>query len=341
MDPCLYTLLTKEGYIAMAVYVDDLLTIDTNSQMLNRIMDTLNQKFKISDFGPAKWILGMEIINDNKGIFINQEKYIKELLKQYNMQDAKSVKTPATTPTININEKPINAGIFQKLTGQLIYLAVGTRPDITYAVVKISQKMHDPTQQDFANAKRILRYLAGTSKKGLFYPASGKLTLEGYADADWAGDTDRISITGYVFLLNGAAISWTSRKQHTVALSSTESEYYALCLAAQEAIYLKALFNDFKLVAKTETVVIHQDNQGSMAIANNPISTRRSKHIDIKYHFIREKVETKEIKLIYTPTAQMIADCLTKAVGPINLQRAIPKLLGPHHNNTASLDYIN
>jgi transposase InsO family protein len=334
IDPCLYTLQSKEGYIAMAIYVDDLLTIDNNPHMLSKIMKMLNDKFKISQLGKAKWLLGMEITRTPQGIFLNQEKYINDLLKQYNMQDANSAKTPMIKPTPdNNNEKPVNQENFQKLVGHLIYLAVGTRPDIAYAVVKLSQQMHNPTQQDFINAKRILRYLIGTKKLGLFYSARGELKLQGYADADWAGDADRISISGYVFTLNGAAISWTSRKQHTVALSSTESEYYALCLAAQEAIYLKALLNDLKLVSKVEQVVIHQDNQGSMAIANNPISTRRSKHIDIKYHFIREKVEKKEIRLIHTPTKEMIADCLTKPVGHINLQRAIPKLLGPHKNN--------
>jgi hypothetical protein len=203
-----------------------------------------------------------------------------------------------------------------------------SRPDIAYAVSRAGQVMANPTAEDFQAVKRILRYLQGTKEVGIQYSKGGNIELRGYADSNWAGDKkSRKSTTGYIFLLGGTAISWSSKKQNSVALSSTEAEYMAACAAVQEAIYLRTLLLDLREEQK-EASTLYQDNQGAIAMGNNSISNKRSKHISIKYHFVREKVKEKEIKLEYKETTKMIADCLTKPVGKQVMNRLLPKIFG-------------
>jgi hypothetical protein len=162
----------------------------------------------------------------------------------------------------------------------------------------------------------------------LTYSRTGEQNLVGFADSDWGGDlTTRRSTTGYLFTLAGAAISWSSKRQPTVALSSTEAEYMSACSAAQETVYLRALLKDLGHPQNGPTV-LHQDNQGAIAIGSDFISNRRTKHIDIKYHFIREKVEDGVIRLQYIPTAEMVADCLTKPVGRQILDKTRVQIFG-------------
>lgn len=203
------------------------------------------------------------------------------------------------------------------MVGSLLYAAMATRPDIAQAVSVVSKFNADPNAAHLTAVKRILRYLKGTVNLALKYERSELGTLIGFSDADWAGDQDdRRSTTGNVFLLNGGAMSWLSKKQATVSLSTAEAEYVALSQAAQESTWLKRLLTDLGM--SDGPTVILEDNQGAIAIVKNPVNHSRMKHIDIHYHYIRECVKNGQIQVQYCPTVDMKADILTK---PLTRQR--------------------
>jgi hypothetical protein len=199
-----------------------------------------------------------------------------------------------------------------------MYLMVSTRPDISYAVGQLARYLNCHGPQHQAAATILLRYVKGTQQLGITFGTSD-LSLTGYSDSDWAADVDtRRSTTGYIFMLAGGPISWKSKSQPTVALSSTEAEYMALTASAQEAISLKALCADFSIHSEAP-VLIYGDNQGSLAMAQNPTMHQTAKHISIKQHFIREKVSAGDVRLEYIPTRSMLADALTKPLAKITL----------------------
>ena len=176
--------------------------------------------------------------------------------------------------------------------------------------------MANPGPEHWSGVKRVLRYIKGTLDQGLKFESSSDcdINLHGYADADWAGDaTTRKSTSGYMFSLAGATVSWKSKRQTVVALSSTEAEYIALCLAAQEAIWLRSLLESLGF-KQSKATKLYEDNQGAIALTKNPKTHSRTKHIDIKYHYIREAVDKKDIELVYCPTDKMVADILTKGL---------------------------
>jgi hypothetical protein len=250
------------------------------------------------------------------------------------MEDCKPAQTPIASDSDARDEKRADSKLcdrseYRSIVGSLIYASVISRPDIAYAVSKVGQHMANPTAADMVSVKRILRYLRGTIHYTLVYRKNGSTELVGYSDADWGGDiSTRRSTGGYVFLLAGAAISWCSKRQQTVALSSTESEYMALCAAIQEAIYLKALLTDLKYVPIDTSVEMQVDNQSAMRISVNNITSNRTKHIDVRYHFCREKVQGGVVHLKYIPTEFMLADILTKAVGSNILAKLLPTIIG-------------
>lgn len=193
-----------------------------------------------------------------------------------------------------------------------------TRPDICWIVTKLSQNLTNPTNQNWTAAKHVLRYIKGSLDKGLCFQKSSKLLeVIGFSDADWgSSESDRSSISGYCFSLTteGPAISWKSKKQSSIALSTCEAEYIALSMAAQESIYLLQLMKDIDPYNRYDSSVIYEDNQGAIALTKNPVKHGRTKHIDIRYHFIRSQVESGKICLKYMPTDQMVADMFTKSV---------------------------
>lgn len=224
---------------------------------------------------------------------------------------------PAATPAdVNVKlrksgvSKSVDQHTYQSMVGSLLYAAMATRPDIAQAVSAVSKFNANPDASHLSAVKRILRYLKGTVNLALKYEKPDSGALIGYSDADWAGDQDDCrSTTGNIFVLSGGAVSWLSKKQ-TAALSTAEAEYIALSQAAQEGIWLKRLLGD--LGVKSISTVILEDNQGAIAIAENPVNHSRTKHIDIRYQYVRECVQNGQIQLQYCPTNNMKADILTK-----------------------------
>lgn len=256
----------------------------------------------------------LERENDTRSINFSQVQYIKDMLEEYGMAHCKTWSVPLTPGyQIKYNEyrMKVNPQEYQSIIGALTYLSITTRPDIQHSVNKLAQRNADPHVQHLVAAKNILQYLAGTINYKLSFKAGPEGVLE-YADADWGSrTTDRKSYTGYIFFINGCAISWESKKQRTVALSSTEAEYMAMSNAAREAIFLRRLLSEIEY-GNGDPILLHVDNQGAYKLAQNPVFHNRTKHIDIKFHHVRDVVKNKEVELKYCPTNNMIADILTK-----------------------------
>ena len=325
-DPCIFIHENDKGErIYIALYVDHLIIAGENEDDISTIKQRLSERFEMKDLRIAKKFLGMEIEYGNDGsIKIHQNQYIQQLLERHGMWDCNSVATPLDTSvklcSITEHEAPTDPHEYASIVGGLMFAACVTRPDIACAVVQLSQFLNNPSSIHMHAAKRVLRYLQGTSTLGITYRPP-PLRLQGYSDANWAGDMDtRRSTTGYVVMLNNGAIAWRSRRQPTVALSTMESEYMALMEATKELKWVKTLlaelgFSNGKSNDPTEPTDLFSDNQGAIALAKNPVSHSRAKHIDLRHHFVREAIQDKIIWVQYIPTAEMTADSLTKALG--------------------------
>jgi hypothetical protein len=275
--------------------------------------------FKMKDLGELKFIIGIKVEQTTTTTKLSQEQYIKDMLQRFNMTNCKPTTTPLPT---NINKDEQDAlvkfkdeTLYKQAIGSLIYLANATRPDISFAVSQLARKMQDPSYQDWHNTKRIFRYLQGTKNMKLVYQRK-KSELCGFSDASYAEDRqDRKSTSGHIFMMNGGAVSWKSNKQPIVSLSSMEAEYIALANAVKEGLWLKKF--EKELLMPEKTLIIFEDNQSTIKTANHRIHNDRSKHIDVRYHFIRECVEKKVVRVEYCPTNEMTADALTKSLGRI------------------------
>lgn len=318
-EPCMYFKIAGESVIIIAVWVDDCIIFSNDDYEKKRLKEIMANYFKIKDLGEAKFCLGVRI-NQNRSrgeIYIDQKKYIEEILGKFGMTNCNPVRTPIDKnvklkKSTEGNEEGIKDLPYQCLIGSLMFLAVTTRPDIAYVTSMLSKFNNCYTQEHFNAAKRVLRYLKGTMDKCLVYRKTND-KIVGYVDADYANDEDdRRSYTGYVFMYGGAAISWESKKQRTVALSSTEAEYMGLSEACKEAIYLRNVYEE--LMSRPMTITLYNDNQAAQKIAHNPVYHKRTKHIDTRFHFIREVVERDVVQVKYVSTNDMIADVLTKGL---------------------------
>jgi hypothetical protein len=217
--------------------------------------------------------------------------------------------------------KPMHNGEkFQKLIGAVLYVATHTRPDIAASVSILSQKIKQPTETDWNEAKRIVRYLKGTKEFKLKLTSNTE-GLEAYTDADWAEDrTDSKSHSGFVFLYNGSAIAWACRKQTCTAWSSCEAEYIAIAEASRELLWIRRLLEDFH-TEQTKPIRIYEDNQSAIKLIKTGESRNKTKHIDVKYHFVTDLEKKKIIEIRYCPTAEMIADMMTKPLGAVKLKK--------------------
>lgn len=318
-DPGLYV---KQGAHAvyLLVYVDDFLVASKSLECITEVKSALSMAFDIKDLGEAKYFLGITIERHRaaKTLAISQKRMTTELIHKYGMEDAKPKTVPLSSSTrLSAGDEDetldTKAMPYSELVGSLLYLSVCTRPDITQAVGALARYMAHPKMAHWNAAKGVLSYLAGTKEAHITFEA-GNTELLGYCDADYAGDIDtRRSTTGYVFLLNGGAISWSSRLQPTVAASTTEAEYMAAAHAVKEALWLRKLMTDFNKL-EPGPVRIKTDNQAALSLLKYPISSMRSKHIDVIHHFARERVARGEVTFDYVPTTKMIADMMTKAL---------------------------
>jgi hypothetical protein len=324
-DNCVYHYQRDGVIMILALYVDDLIMLSNDLEALNNLKKKLSERFEMKDLGEAHYVLGIQIIRDrsSKMIRINQTNYIENILKKFNMADCKTIGAPtdinvklstSQSPQSDEERAEMVKIPYQNAIGSLMYAMIGTRPDIAYSVGVLSKYNANPGKAHWQAVKRVFRYLQGTKNHSLEYRQTGK-SLIGYCDADWAGDSDdRKSTTGYAFILAGGAVTWSSKKQPTVALSTTEAEYMAITQATKEAIWLQSLLEQLDFRKSKEVTTIYDDNQGCVALTKNSVHHARTKHIDIQHHFVREKVENKEVTIEYCDTNNMTADILTKGL---------------------------
>ena len=319
-DPSVYVLHEADGSVYLAIYVDDILAASASLALLTSTESKLQQLFDIHNLGNAAHFLGMEITRDSttRTLTLSQAHMVDELLDKYDMLTAKPRSTPMEAglhlrpAESDDNLLDVNQFPYAELIGSLLYIAVCTRPDIAYAVNALARHMAKPTMAHWSAAKGVLRYLLGTAKVCLVYSPSASKVI-GYCDADYAGDmSTRRSTTGYVFLVANAAVSWNSKLQVTVAVSTAEAEYMAASAAVKEALWLRRLMYDLRMF--DDAVPIRTDNQASLALMKNPLTSQRAKHIDVQYHFVRERIIRCEVAFAFCPTANMVADCMTKSL---------------------------
>ena len=314
-DPCIYV----RDTCIVAVYVDDLIIAMKTPEEIQEVKQLLNSQFQMKDMGELHYCLGITIERDKteKSIRLHQKQYIPIMMRKFKLEDAKPMSTPAD-PNVKLCKddgvsKAVDSTSYQSMLGSLLYAFITTRPDISQASAVVSKYNLNPSEAHLNALKRILRYLKGTLDITLRCRKSDKDEVLGYSDADYAGDMDdRHSTIGNLFLMSGGPISWYSKKQPIVTLSTAEAEYVALSTATQEAVWIRKLLSDLG-VSQDQPTTIMEDNQGAICIAKNPVTHSRSKHIDVRYHYIREALNSNIVNLQYCPTHDiMLADTLTK-----------------------------
>ena len=313
------------------------------SGRIARAKEELTSAFSMVDMGPISYYLGLQIKRDReqRTIKLSQSIYIEKIVHRFGLQNAKPANTPMLDEPLLPNDKTATEAEvikYQEMVGSIMFVMIETRPDIAFATSMVSRFAKNPSKAHFEAVKRIIRYLNTTKDRGITF-GKGDLIIIGYSDSDWAGDRDsRKSTSGFVFMLNNGPVSWCSKKQATVALSSTEAEYIALTLTAREATWLRLLMTELHLLddnnqyAKVEVIknecsmAVKGDNQSAIALANNPVLHARTKHIDIQHHYIRDEVSEGRIDLTYIPTESMIADGLTKSLSQVKFHRFLQQL---------------
>jgi hypothetical protein len=325
-DYCLYYS-EKDKNVWLLLYVDDILLVGPDKEAIQYLKDKLSKEFDMTDLGQVNHFLGLRIIRDFKNgiIEVDQSVYIQNVLVRFGMGNCKPVSTPMENGLkLSRNEdlKLVTKEPYRELIGCLMYAALGCRPDITFAVNHFSQYQSAPTDEHWTHLKRILRYLKGSyDKKLVFKRTENPEAIIGYADADWANNIDdRKSVSGYIFKIYGSTISWSTKKQDSVALSSTQAEYVALCHAATEGIWLRRLLDTLD-VGDGQCFVIYEDNQPCIAVAEEPKEHRKMKHISLKFHFLRDEIAKKTLTVKYIPTGEQLADLLTKALPRIQFDK--------------------
>jgi hypothetical protein len=316
VDSNLYFKVMNDEPVTLLLYVDDLF-LTGEEKLIANYKKKLVAEFEMKDLSLMHYFLGLEVWQSPEKIFLNQGKYAIEILKRFDMLECKSM--------VDTSSELVDATLYRHIIGLLMYL-MNTRLDICFVMNTLSQYLVEPRRVHLVVAEHVMRYLKGTLDYGLCYTGDRDFRLFGYTDSDWAGSvSDRKSTSGCCFSLGSAMTSWQSRKQSSIALSTTEAEYIAACSASCEAIWLQKLLTSlFDL--EMEATVILCDNQSCIKMTENPVFHNKSKHIEIRYHYIRDMVQRGVVKLQYVGTAEQVADVLTKPLSRVKFEYFRDKL---------------
>lgn len=330
-DACVFKHASNGSFVI--VYVDDLLIIAAKLRIVEAAARDLLSKFAMRELGDASFYLGCRIIRDrpNRKIFMVQDAFIERAAARFKVTNIDAVKTPLD-PGVKSEAAPkgYKSGSnllerYQSLVGSLIWPSTQTRPDIAYHVGQLSKHLRNPTEDHLAQAKHCLKYLHSTKTLGICFTGTAngcKLTIDGYTDASWGDNLDdRTSTGGMVFIINGGPVCWKSGKQPLVTLSSTEAEFVSLTLAAKEAAAVGRLLDELEYPHPIRPLVIYEDSQPAISLVKRPNCEGRTKHIDIRWCFIRQEVSNGSIKIEWIPTYQQAADGLTKNLGAVKFAR--------------------
>ena len=313
-----------EDAVFIALYVDDLFLVGMKLVNIQEVKKGLFREFKMKDLGEARFLLGIEIRRQENGdVLLVQERYARDVLVRFSMVGCKSVSTPlelgsklevSQQPTTDEGKAEMIDVPYRSAIGSLMYLSTCTRPDISAAVSELSKFSQNPGLAHWEGVKRVMRYVSGTVSDGLLYKRGAQVEVWGYSDSSHASEKETSrGRAGYIFMSAGAAISWRSSMMKVVTHSSCESEYVGLSEAGNEALYLQQLQGEMKI--GKECVLLFGDNESSLKLAMNPVFHQRSKHILLRYHSLRERVENGIIELGKVDTGLNAADMMTKNVG--------------------------
>ena len=321
MDHAIYRRKNRNSFLLVGVYVNDLIISGPDVKGIRVFKSEMKKKFSMSDLGLLSYYLGIEVKQDANGITLCQSSYAAKILESAGMSNCNSCETPMEC-RLKLRKfkegEPMNPTEYRSIIGSLRYI-INTRPDLAYVIGVVSRYMEAPGKEHWAAVKHILRYLKGTLGYGCKYDKGAKLKpiLVGYSDSDFAGDVeDRKSTTGIGYFLGSSLVTWASQKQRIVALSSCEAEYVAVAAAACQGIWLNRLIADM-LGTKEMTVKLLMDNMSAIALSKNPVHHDRSKHIDTRYHFLRECIEEGKVEVDHVGTEEQLADLFTKALGRV------------------------
>ena len=338
-DQCAY--INKRTQILIITYVDDMLIIGPDIAEVKVLKTKLANRYDMEDLGEAAYFLGVRITrNRAEGtITLCQDAYVTKILARYGMEDCHIVDSPMAAGAAEFMVPYEGSASVRTIKsygskiGSLMYLAVQTRADITYETSTLSRFLSNPSPQHVKAADRVLCYLRGTKHRAIQYSRFQReqalsTALKGYCDSDFAGDKEgRKSVSGVVYIFAGGAISHSSNRQATVAQSSTEAEYYALSKAVSEGLWVRQILSQMMYTGDDlDQIQLYGDNQGALALGENPTLHQRTKHIDVKHHFLREHIESGTIQLNYLQTDRMVADGLTKPLTPALHARFVKQL---------------
>ncbi|KAK6120548.1 hypothetical protein DH2020_045714 [Rehmannia glutinosa] len=299
--------------LLVQIYIDDIIFGATNDSLCKKFSKLMQGEFEMSMMGELNFFLGLEIKQCQEGIYISQSKYTKELLKKFGIEEGRTVSTPmATNVKIDKDEKgkSVDESKYRGMIGSLLYLTA-SRSDILHVVCLCARFQSNPKESHMSVVKRIFRYLKGTIQYGLFYPKNENFSLKGYSDSDYAGNIDdRKSTSGSCQFLGDCLVSWFSNKQNCVSLSTAEAEYISAAFCCTQLLWMKQTLADYK--CSFENVHIFCDNISAINIAQNPVHHNRTKHIEIRHHFLRDCVSKRKIEISFVPSQDQLANIFTK-----------------------------
>ncbi|CAI7780135.1 unnamed protein product [Closterium sp. NIES-53] len=326
---------TAASFFMLLVYVDDLIILSSSSSLLSSFKRTLSSRFKLRDLGPLSYYLGFHITRDrtSRTLHLHQSKFITSILDTYSFTPLNLAATPMHTKfQLPVTSSPHSSFPYTSFVGSIMYAMVGSRPDLAYSAGVLARHLHDWSTPHVSAAKRIARYLKGTTSLGLLLGSiPNALELHGWCDASWGPEGElRRSVTCYLFFLGPSPISWQSKRQAVVATSSCEAEYYSLGAAVHEALWLQSLLTALGLPPTGSTRISCDNNSAIILAKDDGVFHPKAKHIDIKHHFIRDHVANHSVTLLYVPTQDNLADIDTKPL-PRDPFLRIRGLLGLTH----------
>eukprot|EP00833_Pecoramyces_ruminatium_P000880 jgi/Orpsp1_1/1174912/evm.model.c7180000051932.1 len=307
-DPCVYIKKDDNNKILclLAIYVDDIIIAGTNEEII-KTKSLIKENFEATDVGEVDFIIGIKFVKCKDGYLIHQRKYLNDILNKFEINKYKPSSNTIPIENKILRCKKFNSTKYRQAIGSLLYLAISTRPDILFSVSKASRKSKDPTYEDWYNVLKIFRYLKGKPNYGIKFTYSNKFNFKVYVDADLGGDKEtRRSTTGFLMLINSAPTSWFSKLQHSVSVSTAESEYYGIHECARHCLWYKNIFSELGINIKP--ITINTDNKAAIYNCENETINPKSKHIDLRYHSIRELIKRNYINLKYVESENNLSD---------------------------------
>ncbi|KAI3503838.1 hypothetical protein L1887_32292 [Cichorium endivia] len=327
IDPTFFVRFHQNHIMIVQVYVDDIIFGSTNQAMVDEFAKVMTDKFHMSMNREINFFLGLQIKQTKRGIYIHQEKYTNELLKKFSLENCSTAKVPISTNHKIFSDpegEPVDHKLYRGMIGSLLYLTA-SRPDIMFSTCLCARYQAAPKMSHLTAVKQIFKYLKGTKAMGLWYPIGDNFKLQAFTDSDHAGcKLDRKSTSGGCQFLGGRLVSWSSKKQNCVALSSAEAEYVAASTCCSQVLWMKTQLMDYGY--RFLQVPIYCDSKSAITISHNPIQHSMTKHIDLRYHFIKDQILEGNIELYFIPTDEQVADVFTKALDYTKFNYFLDKL---------------